>query len=142
MVWGCVWGKRSLNGRPVSASCLRRVVSLHIFYISLERRVLAPRRGWSGLVCSVLCAWAREAAAVLVQPVPYSTLEGTYLGRVTAAFCSCSLDGGKALNHYLLAKGNRQPLKTDIFSHCLRERKALNLSMESRARAGLVSKLL
>lgn len=117
-------------------------LSPHLPHQSLEGRVLAPRREWSGSVCSVLCAWAREAAAVLVQLVPYSTLEGTYLGRVTVAFCSCSLDGGKALNHYLLAKGNRQPLKADVFSHCLRERKALNLSTESRARAGLVSKLL
>lgn len=78
-------------------------LSPHLPQESLEGRVLASRHEWSSLVCTVFCAWAREAVTVLVHPVPYSSLEGTYTGRVTVAFCSYSLDGGKALNH--LAKG-------------------------------------
>lgn len=99
-------------------------LSPHLPQESLEGRVFASRHG---LVCSVLCAWAREAVAVLVQK------EGTYPGRVTVAFCSYSLDRGEALNHYLLAKGNREPLKADVFSHCLREKKVLKLNTEACA---------
>lgn len=41
-------------------------LSPHLPYQTLEGRVLAPRHEWSGLVRSVLCAWVREVAAVLV----------------------------------------------------------------------------
>lgn len=59
-------------------------LSPHLPYQTVEGRVLAPRHEWSGLVCPVLCAWVREVAAVLC-----STLEGTYPGWVTVAFCGC-----------------------------------------------------
>lgn len=119
-------------------------LSPHLPHQSLEGRVLAPGREWSGLVCSVLCAWAGEAAAALVQLVPYSALEGTYLGRVTVAGLLQLLSRWReSLESLSMAKGNRQPLKADVFLALFKRRGGSELERrESRARAGLVSKLL